>query len=312
MAAGYLALYRRSKSENDRLPAIECLDWLINNKSPGYAEFAWGNQFNYATRTGKRPRLEPIIVWSALNGQAFVDAFEILGEEKYLNAARRVCRWITHLPRENTPNGLCLSYVAYKQVSIHNSNMLGAALLARVGALDRNPEFLGLAEEAMRYSCTRIQTDGSWLYGEHPKYHWIDNFHTGYNIDCLKQYIDTTGDTEFQGVLERGLSYFQANFFEPDGCPKYLHNAKYPVDIQSSAQAIETLVHVSDIDPNSLALACKVADWTITEMQAADGHFYYRDIGWKKVTTPMIHWGQATMFKALVELQQALGSEDND
>jgi hypothetical protein len=37
-------------------------------------------------------------------------------------------------------------------------------------------------------------------------------------------------------------------------------------------------------------------------MQAADGHFYYRDLGWMKVTTPMLHWGQATMVKALALL----------
>jgi hypothetical protein len=37
-------------------------------------------------------------------------------------------------------------------------------------------------------------------------------------------------------------------------------------------------------------------------MQAPDGHFYYRDLGWKKVKTPMLHWGQGTMFKALAHL----------
>jgi hypothetical protein len=37
-------------------------------------------------------------------------------------------------------------------------------------------------------------------------------------------------------------------------------------------------------------------------MQARDGHFYYRDLGWKKVKTPMFHWGQGTMFKALAHL----------
>ena len=43
-------------------------------------------------------------------------------------------------------------------------------------------------------------------------------------------------------------------------------------------------------------------------MQAPDGHFYYRDLGWKKVKTPMFHWGQGTMFKALVHLLSKLNS----
>jgi hypothetical protein len=37
-------------------------------------------------------------------------------------------------------------------------------------------------------------------------------------------------------------------------------------------------------------------------MQAADGHFFYRDLGWIKVRTPMLHWGQGTMMKALATL----------
>ena len=37
-------------------------------------------------------------------------------------------------------------------------------------------------------------------------------------------------------------------------------------------------------------------------MQDADGHFYYRDLGWIKNKTPMLHWGQGTMLKALSHL----------
>jgi hypothetical protein len=37
-------------------------------------------------------------------------------------------------------------------------------------------------------------------------------------------------------------------------------------------------------------------------MQAPDGHFYYRDLGWVMIQTPMFHWGQGTMFKALAHL----------
>ena len=36
--------------------------------------------------------------------------------------------------------------------------------------------------------------------------------------------------------------------------------------------------------------------------QASDGHFCYRHNGWMRVTTPMLHWGQGTMAKALAAL----------
>ena len=50
---------------------------------------------------------------------------------RYLDVAESVCRWILALPRERTDSGTCLSYHALEQNSIHNANMLGAALLAR-------------------------------------------------------------------------------------------------------------------------------------------------------------------------------------
>lgn len=302
MAAGYLKLYRLHGDPKCEEKARQCLDWLIENRSPFYNEYSWGNNFNYATRTGKRPRHEPIIVWTSLIGQAFLDAYELLEEDRYGVAARSACHWVMSLPRESTKLGDCLSYVAYKQVSIHNSNLLGAALLARAGAAFENRDFLDVAASAVEYSCARLRQDGAWFYGERPIHHWVDNFHTGYNLECLKRYVDCTGATSWNGHLERGLKFFKEHFFEASGAPKYYHDQTYPIDIQSASQAIETLVCLSECDPECLDLAARVAAWTVENMQDSDGHFYYRILSWKKVKTPMIHWGQATMFTALLSL----------
>jgi rhamnogalacturonyl hydrolase YesR len=161
---------------------------------------------------------------------------------------------------------------------------------------------LKLAKSAMAYSCTRQNPDGAWFYGEEARYHWIDNFHTGYNLDCIKRYIEDTGDKSFQPVLKSGYEYFKDHFFDADGRPGYYHDRPNPIDIQCAAQAIDTLAFFSDIDSTALDLAAKVANWTIQNMQSKDGYFYYRDLGWKKIKTPMLHWGQGTMFKALANL----------
>jgi hypothetical protein len=180
--------------------------------------------------------------------------------------------------------------------------MLGASLLARVGAYTRDAAALALARASIAYTCSNQLSDGSWFYGEEPKYHWIDNFHTGYNLDSLKRYAEVTNDHECLSALRLGFEYYRDHFFESNGCPKYYADRRGPVDIQCAAQAIDTLTYFSDLYPDALPLACTVAEWTITHMQAADGHFFYRDLGWKKVTTPMFHWGQGTMFKALTNL----------
>lgn len=308
MGWGYVKMYALTGDENYRRHAEHCFDWLMRNRSPGYEHFCWGNHFSFSTRGGTIPRHTPTIVWSSLIGFAFLEAYEVLDNPEYLDVAASIGEWVKNLPREQTSRGICLSYVPFKQSSIHNSNMLGAALLARVAVYTHDHRALELAREAMVYSCARQNADGAWFYGEGPKYHWIDNFHTGYNLDCLKRYIDTTAVREFEQNLRRGFQYFKLHFFQLDGRPKYYHDKAGPIDIQCVAQAIDTLAFFSDTDSESLELAAKVARWAINNMQAPDGHFYYRDLGWKKIKTPMFHWGQGTMFKALAHLLSKLKS----
>jgi len=308
MGWGYVKMQALTGTENYRRRAEYCFDWLMRNRSSGYEHYCWGNHFSFSTRGGTIPRHTPTIVWSSLIGLAFLEAYEVLGNPEYLAVATSVCEWVKTLPRERTSCGTCLSYVPFKQSSIHNSNMLGAALLARVAVHTHDQEAHDVAREAMTYSCTRQNSDGAWFYGEAAKYHWIDNFHTGYNLDCLKRYVDSTSNQKFEPNLRRGFQYFKLCFFDQDGRPKYYHHKAGPTDIQCAAQAIDTLAFFSDADAEALELSVKVALWTIDNMQARDGHFYYRDLGWKKVKTPMLHWGQGTMFKALAHLLGKLKS----
>jgi len=309
MARGYLVRWRQTGRDDYREKANACLEWLIRNKSPLYPEYSWGNHFDYASRAGRYSKHESIIVWTALIGQAFLDGYEQLSDERYLDVTRSICSWILKLPRETTPNGACLSYLAARQISIHNSNLLGAAVLARTAKHTGSSELLAVAKAAVEYSCGAQLSDGAWYYGEAPIYHWIDSFHTGYNLDSLQSYIESTGDQTFRPHLDRGFHYFKTNFFEPDGTPKYYPDRTYPIDIQCAAQAIETLVNFSECDPEAVPRASAVARWTIRNMQDPVGYFYYRKSARSIARTPMLHWGQATMYRALALLSLKLEHE---
>ena len=152
MAWGYL---QRLKATGDRAywaKAVACLDWLDEHKASGFSTHSWGNHFDFSSRGGKLPKLTPIIVWTSLLGQAYLDAYEIGGEARYLEIAKSVCAWILGVPRERTERGTCLSYVAFAQESVHNSNMLGAAMLARAAKFDHDlaGTYRDVARQAMR------------------------------------------------------------------------------------------------------------------------------------------------------------------
>lgn len=302
MAWGYVLAYMRTRDAADRDRALACLRWLDGARVPDQAGHCWGNHFDFTTRSGRMVAHTPTIVWSGLIGQAFLEAYEQLGELWCLDVAESICRWILALPKEKTPSGTCLSYTAVFQNSVHNSNLLGAGLLARTWKHRKRPEYLETAREAVLYTCSRQREDGSWWYGEAPKYHWIDNFHTAYNLDSLKRYQDATGDDGFRVQVKRGFEYFKKTFFEDSGRPRYYHDRTYPVDIQCASQAIDTFAFFSDEDPESLRLAERVAAWTLAGMQAADGHFFYRQYPLLTARTPYFHWGQSTMYKALNHL----------
>jgi rhamnogalacturonyl hydrolase YesR len=303
MAWGYLIRYRTTGDASFLTKAEACLDWLDSHKVSKFKTHSWSNHFDFSSRGGGYTKDDPIIVWTSLIGLAYLEAYEITGKNRWLEIADSVCGWLMALPRERTSTGDCLSYLAFTQSSIHNANMLGAAMLARAAKPLGKPEYQKVAASAMQYSCSRQLSDGSWWYAEALKYHWIDNFHTGYNLSSLKTYQDASGDLSFESNIRNGLAYYKTHFFEENGCPRYYHNRTYPIDIQCASQSVETLAEFSTVDTECLELSKKVAEWTIQNMQDRKGFFYYRQYPMIKARTPMLHWGQATMFKALAQLE---------
>jgi len=308
MAWGYLIIYKAANDENYKRKASDCLEWLKKNKAPGYKDYSWGKTHDFSIRGDRQEKFEPITIWTSLIGFAFIEAYELTQDKKYIEVVESICNWILDIPRNRIASGLCLNYTAEGKGDcvIHNQSMVGAAMLAKTYKHTGNKEYLEISSEAMRYSCTRQQPDGSWFYGDAPKWRWIDNFHTAYNLDALKCYIESTGDNTYQKNLKAGLDFYLKNFFELSGRPKYYHNRTYPIDSQCISQSIETLANFAEYDEQSLQLAAKVAKWAIDNMQDKTGYFYFRQYPLIKAKTPMLHWAQATTYKALTVLLSKL------
>lgn len=308
LARGFIRLYQSTGDPAWADKAERALQWLIANKTPGFSGACWGNHFDYQSRTFYLPKGVPTVVWTALIGHAFLDAFERFQKDEYLQVAVSACQHILcDLERFTDGEGVCISYIPSANSQVHNANALGASLLARTYAHTHEERYCELAHKAMQYTAQYQRPDSSWYYGEKANLHWVDNFHTAYVLDCFKHYTQSTGDDRFIRPMMNGYEYWKNNFFLSDGAPRYYDHKALPLDIQCASQAIDTLVFFHDYDPESLQLAIKVANWAMDNMQDRAGYFYYRRYSrWLVNKTPTLHWGQATMLCALAGLYKAL------
>jgi len=313
-ALGYLNLYQATQENRYLEMAQHCLEWLTRNYSRGYSGYAWGNHFGYESRGGRIPKGLPTIVWTSLISNVFLDAYEVLDEPSYFEIAKSSGDFILNdIGRyKDSEDTICLMYSPSEKDNptfrrcIHNSNVLGASLLARLYKHTRDSKFLSCAKKSINFTVKSQLPDGAWYYGEPQKYRWVDSFHTGYVLESIYGYMNATGDKTYEETLVKGFKYFKSSFFEKDGTPRYYNYKTYPIDIQCAAQGIQTLVNLSEYDQHSVDLARKIALWTIKHMQDPEGYFYFRKYPILTNKTPMFHWAQATMLAALAHLVKKL------
>jgi rhamnogalacturonyl hydrolase YesR len=313
-AQGHLRMFQITGKEEYLAKMRFCLQWLVDHRSPGFKNFSWGNHFDYQSRGGRIPPEIPTVVWTSLIAHAFLDAYEVVQDEKYLQVAKSVGDFIfEELGWVDTGKDICLSYTPLpggKPVKgdhgIHNSNVLGAGFLARLNTFIPNPRYVEHATQAVKFTIRDQLPNGAWNYGSEPMHAWVDSFHTGYVLESLDWYTRCTGDRTFQKELQKGYNFFVETFFVADGTPRYYDHKTRPLDIQCASQGIQTLINLREMHPASVKIAINVANWTIANMQDKSGFFYYRKYPLITNKTPTFHWGQATMFAALVLLLQYL------
>lgn len=304
-ASGYLRLYQLTERQDYLDKAIFCLSDLRENYSQGYAGYAWGNDFDHQSRGGYLPQGVPTVVWTSFIGHSFVDAFELLSDQTYLDVARSACEFILRDLEKHqiTEQSLCISYLPIQRMEIHNSNMLGASLLARVYHCTGESELYDVACQAVRYTMDHQRADGSWYYGEGLRWRWVDGYHTGFVLDALNWYIKSTGDNQYETHLQRGMDFYRQHLFAGVK-PKHYNKNTYPIDIQVVAQAIQTFAFIPEKHHGDLEWSEQVARWAIEHMQDQSGYFYFRKHRLMTNKTPFLHWGQSTLLAALALLLQ--------
>jgi hypothetical protein len=300
---GYCNLYRSKPSDNYLQKIHELAELVIESRTTGFSGSCWGYNFDWQSLAFFQPKFTPTIVGTTFAGYALLDAFDITGKKEYFDAAASACNFILKdLNRTYDADGdFAFSYSPLDRTTVFNASLLGVRLLSRVYSYTGNKDLINEAKKSVAYCCKQQNHDGSWAYSPLPFHQWIDNFHTGYNLECIYDYQKYSGDQAFSGNLEKGLSYYLNNFFLPSGVPKYYNTSVYPVDVHAPAQLIITLSRMGVIHQYK-GLSDTVLSWTIDHMQhPVKGYFFYQKSKWYTIRIPYIRWSQAWMFYAFTE-----------
>jgi hypothetical protein len=285
----------------------DCIGRLVGLRCATFPEPCWGYHFDVQTRVFFYPRTTPNTIATAFAGLGLLDAYDLADADDALELATGAGEFfLRRVPQTQVRSGAYFGYLPGDATPIHNANMLVAALLARLANATGREDFHNAARRAVAYTVSHQRADGTWPYGERPGLSWVDGFHTGYVLDCLLACVEAGVDVESAAqAWHRGVRYYVTALIEPDGTPRYTPGARYPIDGQCAAQAIETLARAAPREPDLAQVRWTVLDYVLRRLTRGDGAIVFqRERYW---TNRAAHprWVQAPMLAALASLLTA-------
>lgn len=298
--SGYCNLYY-IKPKEEYIQKIKFLvDEILSLQSSGWNGSCWGYNFDWQARAFFQPKYTPTIVASTFIGYALLDAYDILKDQNLLQTARSICDFILKdLNRTYDHKGnFAFSYSPLDNTQVFNASLLGSRMLSRVYSYTGEKKLIDEAKKSVQFCVDYQQQNGAWAYGTLPFHQWIDNFHTGYNLECISEYMKYSGDNSYKESVELGLKYYLETFFTEDGNSKYYNTSLYPIDVHAPAQLVVTLYRLGILKEQK-QLVDRVLKWTIENMQDEEGYFYYQIKKRFNSKIPYIRWAQSWMFFAM-------------
>jgi len=264
----------------------------------GFSGACWGYDFDWQARHARIPAYQPTIVATGIITNAMFIANKITGNPECADMVISAAQFtLKDLNRTFNGDTFCFSYSPFDYQQVFNASMKGARLLSQAYSLTGNETFKQEAKRAVDFVISQQNKDGSWGYSLAAGGGWIDNYHTGYVLDCLDEYRNLTYSQDVSDVIRTGYHFYKEHFVSKDGIPRFYNNQTFPVDCTAAAQTILTLCRFDDT-----ALASDVAAWMIENMQASNGSFFFRKFSNYTIKTSFMRWSNAWMFASLAYL----------
>ncbi len=288
----------------------------------GLQGLGWGYHYPWQDAGFFQPRHYPNRVVTSWIGLAFLRAYEMTGERRYLIVCGIIARFLTANPRVlyQTPEEICLSYVPLVDIkwAVMDVSALVAAFLAcyaKLQTADGANEDLAAAGDIERYRAlsrrlmafvvARQTPYGAWYYTWPARDSHIrhDNYHTAIILDCLADYMENTQDMEWLQAYRNGLRYYRRILFTPEGAPRWMNDRTWPHDIHGAASGILAFTRAAafegETEGGHIAMADRILSWTLRNLYDGRGFFMYQRSRWMTKRFCLMRWGNAWMCRAM-------------
>ncbi len=184
-----------------------------------------------------------------------------------------------------------------------NASAYRAFLLTSASQVFANDAYWKIAERNLNFVLEYQNADGSWYYAVDGVRDFVDHFHTCFVMKALAKIHTLTGHRACFDALSKGLKYYLANLFAPDGLPRPFSKAPrltvYKRELYDCAESINLCLLLRDRFPQLETTLKTVTGGILDDWIKPDGSFRSRRLhfGWDNV--PMHRWAQSQMFRAL-------------
>jgi len=301
----YSVLYKKTKNEEYKTKADYFFNWLKNNYSLGYSGYCWGYNFPWAGPGKYADKFTPSSVVTGFICKGIYEYYNIDGSHEAKDILISAADFILNdIPCIEDENGICFSYTPLKEDLCFNSSLFAAEILARAYTFNENEDYKSKAINSVNWVIHHQKSDGRWNYSAD-----IDtgierqqvDFHQGYVLESIYE-IKNLLEIENQAwdnSITKGLGFYRNVQFLDHGVSFWRYPKRWPVEIHNQAQGIITMTKLHHYCPDLVGFPEKIAAWSIDNMQAKDGHFYYQKFPTHTHKISYMRWSNAWMFLAL-------------
>ncbi|MFY0593578.1 hypothetical protein [Roseivirga sp.] len=294
----------------------EIFEWLYENYSKGYSGKCWGYNYDWPRSDGSMfHAYKPSVVVTAFIARGLIAYYKVTAEPRVKELIKSACEFVKNDIHCTIKEGeRCYSYTPVQRDLVVNANLLAAELFAYDDFLSNQRKYLKEVKEVLAYTLSTQNSDGSWYYSHSPvtgaPKKQID-FHQGYVVDSIDILIDIykLENPTYSESIKKGVRYYAEKQFDKTGFCYWRFPKVWPIDIHNQSQGIITMSRFMNLNKGYLPFANTIFKWTLANMKAPAGHFYYQKYPWFTNKTNYFRWNQCWMLLAQVKLMIAMNKE---